>query len=302
MAKKLYDTDNSNVEAYKSALNSYNSNKVSQVSGTNDTSLNSSASASSNSLSDNSNSSNWSSSSQDYLDMLNRQDYSSLLDSELQLEKSKQNALKYTRNSINANGFGGTGYGSSVNSSIQNAYANALGKARTEYSNNIEKNNQSVSSDEFNSISTNISNATDLTTLDNYLTNMGVMQNGSLVKPSYMTDSDFANLSYLYENQKNAINSTTPESASYSLSTLKDLNYENRNGNAQYTINEGFANELNYINANIVNQKITPGTSMKVSNGYGDTIYLEYTSNGTFRVINEDLYNSSTSKKEITKK
>lgn len=248
------------------------------------------------------NSSSWSSASQNYLDMLNRQDYSSLLDSELQLEKSKQNAMKYTRNSINANGFGGTGYGNSVNSSIQNAYINALGKARTEYSNNIEENEQSVSADETQTISSAISGATDLTSLDSYLTNMGLMQNGALTKPSYMSDSDFANIQYLYDTQKNAINSASPEQQTYSLSNLGELNYENRNGETKYTISNGFANELSYINANIVNQKITPGTSMKVNNGYGDTIYLEYTSSGTFRVINEDLYNKSSNKKEITKK
>lgn len=250
----------------------------------------------------NDNSSSWSSSSQNYLDMLNRQDYSSLLDSELQLEKSKQNALKYTRNSINANGFGGTGYGNSVNSSIQNAYINALGKARTEYSNNLEENAQSVSGDEMQTVSSAISGATDLTSLDTYLTNMGIMQNGVLTKPSYMSDSDFANIQYLYDTQKNTINSASPEEATYSLSNLGELNYENRNGEAKYTISKGFANELNYINANIVNQNIKPGTSMKVTNGYGDNIYLEYTSSGAFKVINEDLYNKSSNQKVITNK
>ena len=65
------------------------------------------------------------------------QEYDLLFDKEVALENAKANALKYTQNQINAQGFGGTGYGSTLQSGIYNTYLNKANEAQVDYANNI---------------------------------------------------------------------------------------------------------------------------------------------------------------------
>ena len=70
---------------------------------------------------------------QEYYDMQRDENYVGLLDKEIELENSKQNALKYTQNQLANQGFATQGYGSSVQAGIYNQYANAMQQAKSDY-------------------------------------------------------------------------------------------------------------------------------------------------------------------------
>lgn len=72
------------------------------------------------------------SSRSDY-DDLRDQNYKNLLDTQIQLEAARQSALKASRSQLAAQGLYGTGYGSTAQTGISNAYINAMQSASSSY-------------------------------------------------------------------------------------------------------------------------------------------------------------------------
>lgn len=153
----------------------------------------------------------------DYYKMARDQEYGLLFDKEVALENAKANALKYTQNSINAQGFGGTGYGSSMQSGIWNSYINKVNEANTQTASNIrdinlqeQQANQDQANDRFQSITTMLTQADTQENMDKLLTDYGygtMDKDGNFVwgeKPAGMSDDDWYQMQYYYRMQKNA--------------------------------------------------------------------------------------------------
>lgn len=159
---------------------------------------------------------------EDYYKLARDQEYTALLNKEVQLENAKSNAMKYTQNQINAQGFGGTGYGSSLQSGIYNTYMNRAGEAQNQYAGNVNNVNlqeaqynqekaEAQANDRFQSIATMLSQADSVNTMNGLLTDYGygsVDANGEFQwgkKPEGMSEDDWYQMRYYYGLQKNAI-------------------------------------------------------------------------------------------------
>ena len=102
----------------------------------------------------------------DYYKLARDQEYGLMFDKAAALENAKANAIKYTQNQINAQGFGGTGYGSSLQSGIYNTYLNKANEAKNDYAENIRNINlqeqqamQDQANDRFQSVTTMLQGA-----------------------------------------------------------------------------------------------------------------------------------------------
>lgn len=257
------------------------------------------------SSSNNNNMSSGDSSYQSYYDLLNKQAYDELLNVEIQLENSKNNALKYMNNQIAASGFGSQGYGSSQQSGVYNSYLNALASANEDYSNTVQENNINSMNENFESVGTLISGATDLTSLNDLLTNYGygsVDSEGNFKwgeKPADMSNNDWYLLQYLYANQKNSLSSDSSVPTYTSMDDLVYATYTDSDGNTR-TLWDGFSNVLSDLlwddNGN-VNTNFAEDTTIRVRNKNKETIYLRYTSNG-WQIVDRTEYEDSDNKIE----
>lgn len=152
-------------------------------------------------------------------ELARNQEYTALLDKEVQLENAKQNAIKYTNDQMARNGMAGTGYGSTAQSAIYGQYMNALGSAQNTSQQNISninlqeaQNNQETGNDRFKAITTMLTSASSQEQMDNLLKDYGYMKDdGSWLdkKPDSMTDDDWYQMRYYYNLQKDALSSTT---------------------------------------------------------------------------------------------
>ena len=162
------------------------------------------------------------STTEDYYKLARNQEYTALLDREVQLENAKANAMKYTQNQINAQGFGGTGYGSSMQGGIYNAYLNRLGEAQNQTASNVQNLNMQEhqeqlanDNDRFQSITTMLTQADSVDSMNSLLTDYGygsVDANGEFQwgqKPAGMSDDDWYQMRYYYGLQKNALDQMT---------------------------------------------------------------------------------------------
>jgi len=257
-----------------------------------------------------------STSASDYYSLAKQQEYSKLLDSEVQLENAKQNAMKYTQNQINAQGLGGSGVGSSMQSGMYNKYLNSLGSARQDYNTNIQtldyqqaQEQQANADDRFQSITTMIGTADDLDSLNSMLSDYGVGSYDSSgnftlskTKPEGMSDDDWYQMKYYYNLQKKAIESNNDDTNYFtSLDSLR--NYANASrGETDSSGNlvSSFETETNtlwqYANAG----SIARDSVIALTNGSGKTIYVKYTKNG-FVAANESDYNKANHQYTITR-
>lgn len=255
------------------------------------------------------------SSAANYYELAKNQEYGKLLDSEIQLENAKSNALKYTQSQINAQGFGGSGVGSSMQGSVYNKYLNAAANMKNDYNNAIRtldyqqaQEQEAKADDRFQSITTMIGTADDIDSLNNMLSDYGYgsYKNGvfelSKNKPEGMSDDDWYQLKYYYNLQKNAIENNNNNTAYYgSLQALQNATYVGNDGLA-HTIGDtehGFNEEAKYLTAMATQGNIENGSVIRVQNGKGDVIYLQYTKNG-YVFVNEEAYNNSSIKHKLT--
>ena len=93
-------------------------------------------------LGGNSYSTNTGDTTTDYYNALKNESYKTLLNSEIQASVARDQALKYTNNSLRANGYGNQGLAESTNLGVQNQYRNALANASNNYMANMSQINQ----------------------------------------------------------------------------------------------------------------------------------------------------------------
>lgn len=161
--------------------------------------------------------------SDDYYQMARDQEYGLLFDKEVALENAKANAMKYTQNSINAQGFGGTGFGSSMQSGIYNTYLNKANEAMNDYASNIRQINQqeqndleNKANDRFESVTTMITQADSLENVNQLLSDYGygtIDKDGNFEwnaeKPEGMSDDDWYQMQYYYRMRTNDLTDET---------------------------------------------------------------------------------------------
>ena len=246
----------------------------------------------------------------DYYELARQQEYGTLFDKEVELENAKQNALKYTQNQINAQGFGGTGYGSSIQSGIYNTYLNKVGNAQSEYNQNIKDINASEqadidakANDRFQSVTTMLTQASTQEQMDNLLSQYGygTVDNGTFTwneKPEGMSEDDWYQMQYYYNLQKDAIAQGADTTAYYnSLDSLNNMTFIGANGTAE-TFNSRFREEANTLWHYAQNGTYANGDAVKVANKNGNIVYLEWTKNG-FKQISEEQYKANSNKWEV---
>ena len=240
---------------------------------------------------------------QDYYNMAREQRYTDLLNQEIEMENSKQNALKYTQNQLANQGFDSQGYGSSVQAGIYNNYANNIAQAQSDYSfdisgknyeeqqqlNNIrlqdsalKQENQNAQYDQILSL---ISGASSKENMDKYLNTFGY-ENIMTNKPEGMSDYQWNMMKLAYEEKNNQIEMAN----SYTGDELKEQNYITPGGKEKKV-----GNDFNKLTSTLINN----ANNNEYNNGdvisliqNGKYLYLKY-NNGRFSIISKKEYNDS---------
>lgn len=252
----------------------------------------------------------------EYYDLAQQQQYSELFNREIELENSKQNALKYTQNVMMNQGLGGSGYGSSANTGIYNQYMNTVNQARSDYNlgvqglemqrrnelNTIMQNDRNAQQTAMNNL---IQSATSKEDLNNIFRDYGfgdVDKDGNFVfgeKPQGMSEAEWTTLQYQYKNIANNLDQYNQTGTSYTFETLETATFKNADGELK-NVGKRFKDstlEKLYYEASMGTYK--NGDVIKVTGKKDkDVMYLEY-KNGQFVMVTADKYDNAKSKHEV---
>ncbi len=258
-----------------------------------------------NSNNTNSNSSN----SNNYYQMARDQEYSALLDKEIELETAKQNAIKYTNNQLASRGYDSQGYGSSMNSGIYNQYMNALGSAKRDYQSNMNNinyqeqlDNDSKNNEKFGSIISMMEQGAGNQDLVNKMLEdyqLGTIDDkGNFIfgeKPEGMSDDVWAQIKYAYNIQQDALQ--TQQNATSTFYKNKDdfintASFTKKDGTSGL-ISENFKYETKALLENYENGTYADGTVIMLQNGSHEIVYVKV-DNGGLRLSNQQEYNQAT--------
>ena len=253
---------------------------------------------------------------EDYYKLARDQEYNLLLNKEVALENAKSNAMKYTQNQINAQGFGGTGYGSSLQSGTYNNYVNKANEAYANYGENIKNINMqeneaklAEANDRFESVTTMLQQADNVDSMNKLLTDYGygtIGEDGTFTwnaqKPEGMSDDDWYQMQYYYGLQKNAFDEeASANKAGYANNETAFRGMQiHIDGEKGSTMGDSFNKETTILFAHLTSGDISNGDYVKMTNGHGKVIYVQYTKDG-FRVASESEYNDSENKHEIVR-
>ena len=232
---------------------------------------------------------------EEYYKLARDQEYSLLLNKEVALENAKSNALKYTQNQINAQGFGGTGYGSSMQSGIYNNYMNKANEAYSDFGKNIQNINMQQqeanianANDRFQSVTTMLQGADGVESMNKLLTDYGygsMDENGNFTwnktKPEGMSDDDWYQMQYYYGMQKNAFDQENANANGNHA--VFDFNagsfmYTDADGKNYRSVEAGkdFEQELNATRMGIATGSIPNGSYIHLQTKQGKHLYLKY--------------------------
>lgn len=225
-----------------------------------------------------------------YYEMARKQNYTALLDKEIQLESARQNALKHTNAQLAAQGLHTQGYGASVNTGVNNSYLNALAQASRDYqasSNELDlqeyQEQQANANDIFQSVTTMASQASDMETLNSLFVDYGygsVDSEGNFAfgsKPEGMSDNDWNQLKYYYKLQTQAIensNSSYNGTAYANLEQWKNATFVDEKGVSR-VIKNNFKHESDVLWTNINAGKYEYDTVIGMESGDGDKVYVK---------------------------
>lgn len=243
----------------------------------------------------------------DYYELAKKQEYTTLLDKEIQLENAKSNALKYANNQMANSGFATQGYGNSANLGIYNNYLNAFNQANAEYNSNVNNLNYQKyqedlvsKNDRFESVTQMMIQASNEDQLNNLMRDYGYGDydsNGNFVlgnKPEDMSDDDWNQLKYYYNLTRDNVSDDEYSKTYGDISSWSQAEYVNSSGSTK-TIYDNFQYESSALWANIDAGKYKYGTTIKLQNGSGEVIYVQWTRNG-LRFSNEETYKNSKNK------
>lgn len=252
-----------------------------------------------------------------YYDMVKEQKFDQLLDKEVQLENAKAQALKNSQNTLNAQGFGSQGYGSSLTSGIYGRYMNAFNENERDYQAGVDalesERNQALKDNKEEAyqqvVSLMSSGSNNMERVNEYLASIGLGNYNAETneftwneKPKSMSNADWTQLKYLYNLQNDTYQTANEPSPNYaiynSIDSLNNATYLDSTGNVQ-TLSGHYDAEIKRLWHEASNGNYNAGDTIKVTNGENQTIYLEWTNSG-FRMVNENSYNNAKNKYEMS--
>jgi len=226
-----------------------------------------------------------------YYENLKSESYKAMLDSEIQASIARDQAMKYTRNQVNAAGFGGQGMAESSALGIQNNYRQALANAANQYQTDINNINQQQrteaitnDSDNFKSVSALLSGASNQEMLDKIY--------NTYKNDSSLNDNSKKQLELLYSMYSTEMANNDVGGAQFDLNstnatvTNKEGKVVNVDTNAEFSAEK--TTLLNAINTNTI-----PNDSyihLRTQKGYD--LYLRYV-NGTLVYTNNAEYDKA---------
>lgn len=253
----------------------------------------------------------------DEYQQLRQQNFKALLDSQIQLSAARQNSMKQTQSQINASGFGGTGYGSMQQSSINNAFINALQSAKNNYqtqqqsiANQEQTANDTDSSTNFNNflsiLNSDAANSTD--GMNKTLESYGFMNNGNLIDEAsfknlgYSTN-DYNQLKSIYALKSSAYNTSetiankTVNGTGFNDYQDASSNIKTENGVDASDDKWGVKNELDYLFNTYTTKDTKNGDVVKLQNANNGTsgrdyVYMIY-QNGRWYQTSANLVDTS---------
>lgn len=236
---------------------------------------------------------------------LANKNYKDYLNTSMQLFNYRNRARKYLNNQLASQGLNTQGYGSSVNAGVDNSVINAYTQVANQYN---ESQNQ-VAQDYLNAVNenaierdnqlatfiTNDINTTGGANIDQYLINYGYKdENGNYT--DLWNNLDSSRRSYLESLMVGASGNNATQQYGSAVDTS---NYENRvyyyskDGSTQSdTIQNKFRVEFDGLASRMARGEIPNGSYVKLTNGYGDKLYLIY-QNGQYYYITENQYNEA---------
>lgn len=236
---------------------------------------------------------------------LANKNYKDYLNTSMQLFNYRNRARKYLNNQLASQGLNTQGYGSTINAGVDNSVINAYTQVANQYNesqnqvaqdylsavneNAIERDNQLAT------FITNDINTTGGANIDQYLINYGYKdENGNYT--DLWNNLDSSRRSYLESLMVGASGNNATQQYGSAVDTS---NYENRvyyyskDGSTQSdTIQNKFRVEFDGLASRMARGEIPNGSYIKLTNGYGDNLYLIY-QNGQYYYITENQYNEA---------
>lgn len=240
---------------------------------------------------------------EDYYKMLNDENYSALLDREVQIENARERALRQTNVGLASLGMQSSGYGQTAKSGIESQYLSALmdnEQQRIQYLNQKETEAENSKYQDYLSFSNLLTQTNNLEDLDFLLGQYGLGTSNTfdLNKASELFGEKYGKeLQYLNRLQVNGLSSGNKE---YSYTGKGDYTYYDKDGNIKtIKLEDGTINGWNAENRTLqgaINTGELPNNSfVKLINSKGNTIYVRY-SGGRLYYTNKAEYDNSTSK------
>ena len=235
----------------------------------------------------------------DYYNALKNESYKALLNSEVQASIARDQAMKYTQNSLRTKGYGNQGISESSNLGLQSQYQTALANAANNYQTSLrtiderQRNEQiQKENDNFESVTTLMQAAVEsggVEQLNNVLKTYGYGEldnNGNMdftkLHNSSLDENNKKQIETLYHLYKASINETAAYS---SLDSLNAGTYIGKDTKI-HTFGAHYAEEMKYLWHLGENGQLSNGDTIQVNNGNGDTAYLQWVGNG-FKVVNK---------------
>ena len=245
----------------------------------------------------------------DYYNALKNESYKSLLNSEVQASIARDQAMKYTTNSLRAKGYANQGLAESTNLGLQSQYHTALANAKNTYQQSIDNINTqqrtealNTQKDNFESMTTLMSGATDSSQLNDIMSTYGygnIDSNGNMnwsgLDESNLDENSKKQIKTLYNLYNAQLNNT---SSLDSLDALGSATYVGKDGKV-HTLGEFNKEEMKFLWHKGSNGEYSKGDTIKINNGNGDTIYMQWTGSG-FKVVNKVDFNKAANKHTLT--
>lgn len=257
----------------------------------------------------------------DYYNALKNESYKSLLNSEVQASIARDQALKYTNNSLMSKGYANQGIAESTNLGIQSQYSNALANAVNNYQSSIKDINAqhraeqlANQNDEFESVTSLMSGATDKDQLNNILTTYkyigddGKFNTAEFNKLDPNSQKQLQILYSMYNSQFDTSSTNKILDSVEALSNqtyIKDVKKDNgkdkdkKGDGTVSTLGENFGEEIKLLDHHRRIGTYIEGDVIKVKNGQNEEIYLQYT-NGGFKMVGENEYKAAGTKYNLT--
>lgn len=235
------------------------------------------------------------------------------LNAAIQLNNARQDAMKNTQNYLRGSGYGSQGYGASQMINTNNAYNNQLGNNQNDYWSKLQELNtqqNQARQQEYTSNFENFSNSAGAFDDDTFYTQgqaYGLFKQDNNGKWQIDTENDaYKNLSLanqnalkgLVQNHENNVNSTNIGTRKFGENG--EVSFTTANGDLSIdTIDKKFKLETIALNSALAGGKeMKNGSVIKMTNNYGDTVYIQY-KNGELYYVGKNTYENGKNQFEV---